>query len=110
MGPGGGPARPPRTTLGRLLALRGPDALGAIVGELADAAILATRTLLADRLGPDEAAWPAPEDRFAADLLRADDVRDPWLQALTASAAAAPIPILTGSHTLVGPGIRWLLE
>lgn len=109
-GAGGVPARPPRTTIGRLLALRGPAALGAIVAELADAAILDTRVLLADRLGRDESSWPSAEDRFAADLLRADAIRDPWLRALTASAAGAPVPIVLGSHTLVGPGIRWLLE
>jgi len=83
--------------------------LGAILGELADGAIVDTRVLLADRLGADEAGWPAAEDRFAADLLRADAVADPWLRALTAAAAAAPIPVLPGSHTLVGPGIRPLL-
>jgi hypothetical protein len=33
-------------------------------------------------------------------------VVDPWLRALTASAAAASIPILLGGHTLVGPGMR----
>ena len=32
------------------------------------------------------------------------------LRALTASAAAAPLPILLGSHTLVGPAIGVLLE
>ena len=31
-------------------------------------------------------------------------IADPWLRALTASAAAAPIPVLLGGHTLVGPG------
>ncbi len=31
---------------------------------------------------------------------------DPWLRALTASAVAAPIPVLLGGHTLVGPGLR----
>jgi CTP:molybdopterin cytidylyltransferase MocA len=101
--------RPPRTTIGRLLADRGPDALGAIVAELADGAILDSRVLMADRLGADEDTWPPPEDRYASDLLRPDGIADPWLQALTASAASAPIPILLGAHTLVGPGIRHLL-
>jgi CTP:molybdopterin cytidylyltransferase MocA len=102
-------SRPPRTTLGRLLAERGPDALADLVGELADGAILDTRVLLADHLGPDEEAWPVPEDRYASDLLRPAAIGDPWLRTLTASAAAAPIPILLGAHTLIGPGIRHLL-
>jgi hypothetical protein len=62
--------------------------------------------LLAHRLGPDERDWPPPEDRHASDLLLADRVHDPWLRALTASALEAPIPILLGGHSLVGPGLR----
>jgi len=104
------PPRPPRATLGRLLEARGgPTALAAIVAELADGAILDSRVLLADRLGPDEARWPSAEDRYASDLLRAEAIADPWLRDLTASAAGAPIPILLGGHTLVGPGLRVLV-
>ena len=103
------PRRPPRATLGRLLAERGPDALAAIAGELADGAIIDSRVLLADHLGADEAHWPSSADRFASDLLRLDQVTDPWLADLTRSAATAPIPVLLGAHTLVGPGIRLLL-
>ena len=62
--------RPARATLGRLLDVRGPEALASVVGELADGAILDSRVLLADRLGRDEGGWPAPEDRYATDLLR----------------------------------------
>jgi hypothetical protein len=98
--------RPPRSVLGLLLDDRGPDALGAILAELGDAAIVDSRVLLAHRLGPDESGWPGPEDRFASDLLLPDRIRDPWLRALTASAVAAPIPILLGGHSLVGPGVR----
>ncbi len=69
-----------------------------------------TRVLLAHRLGADEDAWPPPEDRFASDLLLANHVGDPWLRALTVSAVDAPIPVLLGGHTLVGPGLRLLAE
>ncbi len=102
--------RPPRATLGRLLAERGPEGLAGIVAELADGAIIDSRVLLADHLGGDESAWPSASDRFASDLLRPDEVSDPWLAALTRSAATATIPILLGSHTLVGPGIPLLLR
>ena len=101
--------RPPRATLGRLLADRGPAALADLVAELADGAILDSRVLLADRLGIDDRRWPTAEDRFASDLLRAADVEDPWLRTLTTSAAGAPMPILLGGHTLVGPGVALLL-
>jgi CTP:molybdopterin cytidylyltransferase MocA len=104
--PHGPVARPPRATLGRLLEVRGgPGALAGTVAELADGAILDSRVLLADRLGPDEGRWPSPEDRYASDLLRPGGIRDPWLAELTASAAGAAIPILLGGHTLVGPGL-----
>ncbi|HEX9045119.1 MAG TPA: hypothetical protein VF802_08845 [Candidatus Limnocylindrales bacterium] len=98
--------RPPRSILGLLLDREGPEALGRILGELGDAAIVDSRVLLAHRLGADEERWPRAEDRFASDLLDPGAVADPWLRALTASALAAPIPVLLGGHTLVGPGVR----
>ena len=87
----------------------GPSSLGQLVARLADGALLDSRVLLAHRLGADEAAWPPPEDRFASDVLLADRVRDPWLAELTAAAAGAPVPILLGGHSLVGPGLRLAL-
>ena len=101
--------RPPRSVLGRLLDVLGPEALASVVGELADGAIIDSRVLLAHRLGADERSWPSAEDRFASDLLLADAVVDPWLAALTRAAAESPVPIQLGAHTLVGPGIRLLL-
>ena len=101
--------RPPRSILGMLLDDRGPEAIGSILAELGDGAIVDTRVLLAHRLGPDEAAWPGPEDRYASDLLLPDRIADPWLRTLTVSALGAPIPILLGGHSLVGPGVRLVL-
>lgn len=97
--------RPPRATLGRLIALRGADSFAHIIGELADGAIVDTRVLLADRLGVDESRWPTAEDRYASDLLRARSIIDDWLRALTESAAGSDLPILLGGHSLVGPGL-----
>ena len=101
-------ARAPASTLGMLLDRDGPEALGLILALLGDGAVVDTRVLLAHHLGPDEASWPAAEDRFASDLLLPDRIEDPWLRALTAGAIDAPIPVLLGGHTLVGPGIRLL--
>ena len=100
------PTRPPASLLGAVLDRDGPGALGAVLARLGDAAIVDTRVLLAHRLGAGEASWPPPEDRFASDLLLPDRVRDPWLRELTAAAVEAPIPILLGGHSLVGPGVR----
>jgi hypothetical protein len=101
--------RPPASVLGALLERAGPGTFGALLAQLGDAAIVDTRVLLAHRFGRDEARWPEPEDRYASDLLLVDRVRDPWLRALTASAVAAPIPVMLGGHTLVGPGLRLVL-
>ncbi len=102
-GPG---QRQPVSVLGALVEMEGADSFGAILARLGDAAIVDTRVLLAHRLGREERAWPSAEDRFASDLLLADRIEDPWLRALTAAAVDAPIPILLGGHTLVGPGVR----
>ena len=110
--------RPPRSILGELLDRDGPESLVRAVGVLADAALIDTRVLLAHRHGADEAtteppsAWPSAEDRFASDLLRPGSIADPWLRALTESAAAAPAdhPILLGGHTLVNGGLRLLAQ
>jgi hypothetical protein len=102
-------ARPPRSMLGLVLDERGPEALGQVLAELGDGALVDSRVLLAHRLGADETAWPSAEDRFASDLLLADRIEDPWLRALTAAAGDASIPILLGGHSLVGPGVRLAL-
>ena len=101
--------RPVASVLGALLERDGPESLGTHLARLADGAIVDSRVLLAHRLGADEAAWPAAEDRFASDLLLADRIDDPWLRALTHAALAGPIPILLGGHTLVGPGVRLIM-
>ncbi len=106
---GGAGQRPPASVLGALIERDGPAAFGTLLASLGDAAIVDTRVLFAHRLGRDESAWPAAEDRYASDLLLADVIEDPWLRALTTSAIEASIPILFGGHTLVGPGLRLAL-
>jgi hypothetical protein len=105
-------SRPPRSVLGELLDRDGPESLAATVAKLADAAVIDTRVLLAHRHGADEGAWPAAEDRFASDLLLTESIADPWLRALTQSAAGHPAtgPILLGGHTLVNGGLRLLAQ
>jgi hypothetical protein len=102
--------RPATSVMGALLERDGPESFGEHVARLGDAAIIDTRVVIAHRRGADEAGWPPTEDRFASDLLLTDRVADPWLRALTTSAAAAPVPILLGGHTLVGPGLALALR
>ena len=99
-----------RSTLGLLLDRDGPGALGAILAELGDAAVVDSRVLLAHRFGADERQWPAADDRFASDLLLADRIADPWLRELTEGIIDTPIPIVLGGHTIVGPGLRLVLR
>ena len=101
--------RHPASSLGLLLERDGPSSLGAHLARLGEAAVLDTRVLLAHHLGADESGWPSSEDRFASDLLLHERIVDPWLRELTAAAATAPIPVLLGGHTLVGPGLRLAL-
>ncbi|HEY6056505.1 MAG TPA: hypothetical protein VIV06_00660 [Candidatus Limnocylindrales bacterium] len=115
---GSGHARPardqmqrrPRSLLGMVLDRHGPAAFGRVLAELGDAALVDTRVLLAHRHGADESAWPSAEDRFASDLLDPEAIGDPWLRELTASACRAPIPIVLGGHSLVGPGLDLALR
>jgi hypothetical protein len=104
--------RPPRSVLGALLDRDGPESLARHVAALADAAVIDTRVLIAHRFGALEPAWPEAEDRFESDLLEASAVADPWLAALTASAATAPDdhPVLLGGHTMVNGGLRLLAQ
>jgi hypothetical protein len=102
--------RPAAAVLGALLDRDGPGSFGRHVARLGEAAIVDTRVLLAHRFGADEAGWPVAEDRFASDLLLPTTIADPWLRELTASAASAPIPVVLGGHTLVGPGLRLALS
>lgn len=106
----GASQRPPTSVLGMLLEQDGPESIGTHLARLADAAVVDSRVLLAHRLGADEAAWPSAEDRFASDLLLPARIDDPWLRELTAAAVAAPIPLVLGGHTLVGPGLRLALR
>jgi len=112
---GGATQRPgrqkrPRATLGLLLDQGGPESLAQFVGELAHGAIIDSRVLLAHHLGGDESSWPDAADRFASDLQRPAEVSDPWLRALTESAARSELPIVLGGHSLVGPGIPLMLR
>jgi hypothetical protein len=106
---GGAPGRrqrPPASLLGALLQRDGPASLGTHLARFGDAALIDTRVLLAHRLGAEDRDWPRAEDRFASDLLLPGCVADPWLRELTEAAASAPMPILLGGHSLVGPGVR----
>jgi hypothetical protein len=92
-----------RSLLGALLEWLGPAAFFSLLGEVCDVALLDTRVLVA-HLGRQ----PSLADRFASDQLAAETIADPVVREFTAAAAAAPIPVLLGGHSLVSGGL-WLL-
>lgn len=102
--------RAPGSMLGMLLDRLGPGGLGGLAARLSDGAVIDSRVLLAHRLGADERRWPPAEDRYASDLLLPGSVTDPWLRALTIAAVEAPVPVVLGGHSLVGPGLRLALR
>lgn len=94
-----------RSLLGLLGDRVGPSELVDAVCGLGDAVVWDTRVLMAHRK-----LWPRPEERFASDLLRPDEVSDPFLRAFTAACAGSEVPMLLGGHTLVSGGMLLALE
>ncbi|MCZ7544767.1 MAG: hypothetical protein M5R40_15160 [Anaerolineae bacterium] len=94
-----------RSLLGAVIARDGPEAFFALLAELADAAIIDSRVLMAH-----QGRWPGPADRFASDTFDCAAIADPWLRAFTAAAASAPLPVALGGHGLVSGGLYTLAE
>lgn len=100
----------PRSLLAALLRRSSPADLIADLGGLGDAVVLDTRVLMASIAdSTDTASWPPAEERFASDFGDARPIATPWLRELTEAAAAASVPILFGSHTLVSDGLRLIV-
>ena len=99
---GGGEAR---SLVGFYLATVGVQRFFATLAELADAAFLDSRVILA-HLG----LRPSRADRFLSDLGRYEEIEDPFLRELTEGAAQAAIPVALGGHSLVSGGLMALIE
>jgi hypothetical protein len=94
-----------RSLLADLLAYTGIDGFFAELASLTEAALMDTRVLMAAR-----GHWPSTADRFNADLLRWQEVRDPFLREFARAAAQSSIPILMGGQSLVNGGLMALVE
>jgi len=99
---GGGQAR---SLLGFYLAEVGVERFFATLAELADAAFLDSRVLLA-HLGIEASR----ADRFLSDIGRHEEIEEPFLRQFTEAARRAPIPVLLGGHSLVSGGLMALVE
>ena len=94
-----------RSLIGELLDDWGPARFVERLSAMADGVLWDNRVWMAHR-----GLWPSAADRFAADLGRPGDVAAAELAALTEAIQAAPIPILTGGHSLVSGSLMALIE
>lgn len=94
-----------RTVLGFLYERLGPEDFFARMAELGQGLILDSRVLFA-HLG----LRPSAGERFASDVLAVEDIREERLAAFTRAAAAAPIPVLLGGHSIVSGGLFAMAE
>jgi hypothetical protein len=73
--------------------------------SMTDAMLWDTRVLWAAN-----GIWPTGVDRYAADLGLVEMISDPFIREFTQAVLDAPIPIVTGGHSLVSGGLWALLE
>jgi hypothetical protein len=94
-----------RSLLGFYLAEVGVERFFATLADLADAAFLDTRVLLA-HLGIEASCG----DRFLSDAGQHEAIEEPFLRQFTQAARHAPIPVVLGGHSLVSGGLMALVE
>jgi hypothetical protein len=94
-----------RSLLGFYLGEVGVERFFATLAELADAAFLDTRVLLAHR-----GIEASRADRFVSDVGRHEAIEEPFLREFTEAARRAAIPAMLGGHSLVSGGLMALVE
>ncbi|HML20054.1 MAG TPA: hypothetical protein PKD09_00295 [Aggregatilinea sp.] len=94
-----------RSLLLPLYELSGPEGFFRSLADVADAAIMDSRVLMAA-----SGHYPPDAERFASDLLMCDAIRDDWVWAFTQAAASASIPVLLGGHNVVASGLALLAQ
>lgn len=94
-----------RSLLLPLYDVLGPEGFFRALADVADAAIIDSRVLMAA-----SGHTPPDAERFASDLFLVEAIQDEWVRAFTAAAAAAPIPVLLGGHNVVAGGLALLAE
>jgi len=94
-----------RSLLAHLVDLLGPQGFFNELAAMVDAAIIDSRVLMAAA-----GHYPLAGERFFSDLYLVDAIADKWVQAFTQAAAAAPIPVLLGGHSVVGGGLHVIAE
>jgi len=78
---------------------------GEVIPQLGQAAFIDDRVIWAHRR-----LWPSANDRFSSDLLRPEEIADPWVRRFTEAAISCPVPVVLGGHSLVTGGLYVLVE
>jgi hypothetical protein len=95
-----------RSLLGMLVETAGAEHLFQdVIPELGRAAFIDDRVIWAHC-----GIWPSASDRFNSDLYYSGAVSDPFVREWTETAAACPIPVVLGGHSLVSGGLYVLVE
>ncbi len=91
--------------LGKLMERMGISELFRFLSAAAQAVIMDSRVCF-QSLGIS----PSRRDRFYSDLLRPDEIDDPFVQLFTRHALEGSVPFILGGHTLVSGGLYALVE
>jgi CTP:molybdopterin cytidylyltransferase MocA len=94
-----------RSLLSDYLERTGHGGFFAALASLSQAVLMDSRVILAAR-----GLWPSAADRFNADLLRWQEVEDPFLRAFSRAASEADVPIVMGGQSVVSGGMAALLD
>jgi hypothetical protein len=94
-----------RSILGFYMEKTGIDGLFETLSALGNAVFLDSRVLFAHAH-----VDPSRSDRFYSDLGQWQSVEEPFVKALTESAAEAAVPVILGGHSLVSGGIMALVQ
>ena len=94
-----------RSLLGYYLEAVGMEKLFETLATMGQALFLDNRVLFAH-----QGFWPSAADRFHSDLRQPEQIRDPFVRALTEAAIAAPVPVIMGGHSLVAGGMYAMID
>ena len=94
-----------RSLLGYYLDAVGLERFFETLATMGQAIFLDNRVIFAH-----QGLWPSAADRFQSDLRQPAKISDPFVQALTEAAMAAPVPVIMGGHSLVSGGMYALIE
>jgi len=83
----------------------GPQRFFETLAELGQAVFLDSRVIFA-HLG----VWPPASDRYNSDLRRPHLIADRQVRQFTKAIMAAPVPVVSGGHSLISGGLYALVE